>query len=165
MSSVSLQARDLISFNRKNQYQRKFKEPQWNFAKNVNRDSWEYILCKTAKRQHIEKSTQVTLFGQEVPEKKIKKARYQFTIVELKRIQNLSPAPPTPEGISVHTPLTGRPRNTERSPVTAVTPGPVASVPTAVQEDLVGDAEDDAIFLVWSRPYKEAQNNRKGPPH
>jgi hypothetical protein len=152
---------DLINLTRKNQYQRKFKEPHWNFAKNVNSASWEYILCKAAKRQRFEKLTEVTLFGQEVPEKKIKKARYQFTIIELKRIQNLSPAPPTPEGISVHTPPAKATRNTEQSLVAVNTPGPVASIRTASQEELAQDIEYDTIVFLSNDPYNKAQSNGK----
>jgi len=86
-------------------------------------------------------------------------------MLELNRIQNLSPAPPTPEGISVHTPLTGISRNTERSVARVITSGPVTSVRTGPREDLAGDAEDVIMFLILNDPYYQTQSNGKSQPH
>lgn len=108
--------------HRKNQYQRKFKEPLWNFNKNITKNGWKYVLCKVAKRQGLQRPTEVSFYGQEVPETKIKKARSQFPLFELSRIEKVSPTPPTPEGISVYTPLFIRMHERERSVASATAP-------------------------------------------
>jgi len=72
--------------SRPNQYQEKFDE--WGFRKNLRKDESKIVIAKTKKRKReLGKDSSVELFGNEMPEKRLKKIEQGFTLSELSSMQ------------------------------------------------------------------------------
>ncbi|KAL2812270.1 fungal-specific transcription factor domain-containing protein [Aspergillus granulosus] len=85
------------------QYRCKFKE--WGFEKYRTSDDWKIIGYKVTKRDRQGKDTVVSMNGEVITDKKLKKetSRHAFTTLEAFRVDN-GTVPNTPEGFSICTP-------------------------------------------------------------
>ncbi|KAI3333943.1 hypothetical protein F4824DRAFT_229909 [Ustulina deusta] len=80
LKDVSARMKEEHNFDRK-KYQYEYQLKKWGIKKNLRRDVWRYVSHEVRKRKRVGKTSEVTLFGMQLPPDKLRKEVQRYTAI------------------------------------------------------------------------------------